>query len=810
MLHPAQLGREIIADAAFAVRSFRRSLAWTCVTLLTIALAVGASTAVFSVADTLLLRPLAYRDATRVYTAVLEGKLPGETIALPMSSETVREWRRRARTIEGAAPYSNGPSAFLHGDVDDISVATVVVDDQFLPFTGSRPLIGRNFTAEEMAPNGPRAILLGEGFWRRQYGASPEVLGKVVQLELGGHPGARASTIVGVVPASVALPDLNVGRPDVWLPLVTGERGISGVAVRLAPGMTASIANGELRAILDRVGGIDPADAPLHPHLRLSRPQDALPFRRALALLTGAVTLLLLIAGSNVSHLLLQRGLARERELAVRHAIGAHRARLIRQLGTESTLLGLAGGALAVLVGWVTLQLLARLRPASLPALSYVSTTHGLIPLAAALAIAGGLIIGVGGALHVAHENLGQALRTGATSATRTHRRLRGTLVIAQIALSTTLLAGAILLIRAVIDFERVRLGFDPRHLYAVSFRDRDLSELGSPEARAASALTIRELARRQLGTTNLTIAATATTGMAFPSAFESRDHPGSVGAPGITGVDYVAPDYFSAMRMALVAGRTFDEGSSARGEVIVSQSLARQLGEGSTILGRQYRFRARRNASIEPWQTVVGIAPDILDNRLDLEPKPMLYQPFPGNAVNTTLIVRLSRNDAGDVLRRFARSVQPDPLTWRVTNVAEQIEQSMAEPRFTMSVLVLFATAGVVLAAIGLFGVLSYTLGLRTREIGVRLTLGATRRSIAALFVRDAVGQTALGMALGLAGVMGLTRLIGTSVYGVHGFDTITFVLASASTLFASAMASAAPLFRATRIDPVVAMRAE
>lgn len=810
MPHPAGIARDVGTDAVFALRSFRRSPGWTCVTLLTIALGVGASTAVFSVADTLLLRPLAYRDASRVYTAVLEGRVQGEAIALPMSSDIVREWQGSARTIEAVAPYSNGPGAFLRGDLDDISVATAVVDDRFVPFTGARPLIGRNFTREEIAPNGPRAILLGEGLWRRQYGASPDVLGRVVQLELGGHPGSRASTIIGVLPASIMLPDFDSARPDVWLPLVAGERGISGVAVRLEPGMSATVARRELVAILDRAGGIDPGDAPLHPYLRLSRPQDELPFRRALLLLTGAVILLLLIACSNVSHLLLQRGVARERELAIRHAIGAHRARLVRQLVTESTLLGVAGGALAALVGWVALEILSWQRPTSLPALSLLSTTHGVIPVAAALAIAVGLIIGVLGALHVAHGHLGQSLRSGATSAALTHRRLRGMLVIAQIALSTTLLAGAILLIRAVIDFERVRLGFDPRDLYAVSFGDRDLSKIQSPESRAASARTIRRIAERSLGAGSSTIAATATTGIAFPSAFESREHPGLVATPGITGIDYVAPDYFATMRMPLVAGRSFDEGSLARREVIINQALARQLGQGSAILGRQFHFRAKRNGSVEPWQTVVGVAPDILDNRLDRERKPMLYQPFPGNAVNTTLIVRLSRNDAGDVLRRFARSVQPDPLTWRVTNIAEKVEQSTAEPRFTMSVLVLFAASGVVLAAVGLFGVLSYTLGLRTREIGVRLTLGATRGSIAALFARDAVSQTALGMVLGLAGVVGLTRLIGTSVYGVHGFDTLTFVLAAASTLFASAAACAAPLFRATQVDPIVAMRSE
>jgi hypothetical protein len=261
---------------------------------------------------------------------------------------------------------------------------------------------------------------------------------------------------------------------------------------------------------------------------------------------------------------------------------------------------------------------------------------------------------------------------------------------------------------------------------------------------------------------------------------------------------------------MPLIGGRTFDEGSFLRAEVIVSRSLAHQLAYGGNVVGRQFRFRARPNGPVEPWQTVVGVAPDILDNRLDREPKPMLYQPFPSNAVAPSLIVRLPRKDAEDVLRHFAKSVQPDPLTWHVTDVDADIEQSIAEPRFTMFVLVLFAASGVLLAAIGLFGVMSYTLGMRTREIGVRITLGATRQNIAGLFVRDALSQAVFGTAIGLAGAAAATRVTQMSFYGVHGFDTTTFILAAASMLLASLAACAGPLFRATRVDPVVAIRAE
>jgi predicted permease len=583
--------------------------------------------------------------------------------------------------------------------------------------------------------------------------------------------------------------------------------GIRAVAVRLMPGVKAAAAQQELTALFKHAGGFDPGFADVKPQIRVSRPQDDLPFREALILLSGAVILLLLIACSNVSHLLLQRGLTRERELAIRHALGAHRVRLVRQLVTESALLALAGGVLAMLVGWGALALSIRLRPASLPELSYLPSSRGVIPVAAGLALAVGLIVGVLGALHVAHKHLAQSLRTGASTATRGHRRLRGTLVVGQIALSAVLLAGAIILIRGVIDLEREQLGFDPHDLYAVSFRS--LPAEPTADRLAAFASTIRNLGERALGSGDLTIANGISSGMEMPSALETRDRPGVVGPPGFTRITFVAPDYFRTLRMPLIAGRTFDEGSESRDEVIVSRSLARQLWHDGNAVGRQLR-NSMWQGRFQQWHTVVGVVPDILTNRLDHDAQAMLYRPFPGGAVSTTLIVRSSRADAGDLLRRFAKSVQPDPRRWRISDVERTIEQSIAEPRFTMSVLVLFATCGVALAAIGLFGVVSYSLRLRTREIGVRITLGATRRDIAGLFIRDALTQVAIGTAIGLAGAVAITRLARMSFYGVQSFDSGTFTVAAVSMLLVSLAACAGPLLRAMRVDPVVAMRAE
>ncbi|HXB23824.1 MAG TPA: ADOP family duplicated permease [Gemmatimonadaceae bacterium] len=806
-MHTAQLAKDVASDSAFALRSFRRAPGWAFVTLLTIALGVGASTAVFSVADTFLIQPLPYRDASRVYAVSLEDTVQGRTYRRPVPPHITREWRRSARTIEDAASYGPTTRSFFHGALNDVYVRTTTVDEGFLGFTGARPVIGRGFTPDETVPNGPRSLLISEGFWRREFGGSPDVLGKAVRLAQWSDSDSRSWTVVGVMPASLALPDFQNQRPDIWLPLVDREESwISGVAVRLRPGQSPRAASEELTAILDRTGGLDQYGS-LHPRVRVSRPQDDLTFRQALLLLTGAVVLLLLIACSNVSHLLLQRGLTRERELAIREALGAGRLRLVRQLVTESTLLALAGGALAMVVAWASLNGLMWLRPTDVPALSYVSTTRGVVPIAAALAIAVGLAIGVLGAMHVVHGHLGQSLRAGASSATRSHRRLRATLVVGQIGLSAILLVGAILLIRAVVDLERERLGFDPRDLYAVSFDE--LKHPRSLESQATFAATIREAARRTLGTRDVTIAADPFSAMGYSFAVEMPEHRGAVWPAMSIKENSVAPDYFSMLRMPLIAGRLFDDGALSSNEVIVSRSLAHRLWHDDNVIGRQFR-NATPGGGIQQWQTVVGVAPDILTNRLDRESKPVLYRSFPHDEPLTSLIVRLRRKDALELLRRFAKSVQPDPLEWGVRDVNEEVEQSTAEPRFTMAVLLLFALCGVLLAAIGLFGVVSYTLSQRTREIGVRITLGATRRDIVGLLLRDALSEVALGTGIGLVGALAVTRFTQTLAYGVHGFEPITFILAAVAVLLASSVACAGPLFRATRVDPTVAIRGE
>jgi predicted permease len=799
------------ADVSFAFRSLARTPGWTAVALLTIALGIGATTTVFSAADTLLFRTIPYPHASRVYLVLREFTIDGHEAFAGVPLSTVREWRDHGRTIESVVPFGRS-SGLLGTGEDTVTFHAALIDTGFLAFAGVRPLVGRNFTADETTYGGPDAVLLTERFWRRRYGGSHDVLGKVV--EISGQP----RTIVGVVPASFSIPDFRSEPPDVLLPLVIIPNRTYGslVLVRLRPGVSPSIATAELDAIAKRASVTGPRIAaniePMPMQLRLMRPQDRLEIRQALVMLTGAVALLLLVACTNIAHLLLARGATRQRELAVRHALGADRARLLRQLVTESIVLALVGGVLAGVVGWAGLEVLNAVRPERLVALSHVSRHNDILGIAAVLALASGLVIGLLAALRIAHRELGTSLRAGASSAAPGGRRLRSTLVVGEVALSTTLLVGALLLIHAVFDLQHTRLGFDARDLWAVSF---PAAQDDAPATRAAFGTLLRERAARIPGAERATLAESAPGigNWVALSSFETPERPADGVEPMGTSQEVVAADYFSVMKLPLLAGRTFDEGSAVRHEVIINSSLAHELWPGGDAIGRRFRNAVRApGRPAEEWQTVIGVVPDVVRSLVESAAQPATYRPLDATtaAGQLTLLVRLHGENPAARLREFASMVRPDSRGVVIESVREKIDRSMAEPRFTMRVLVVFALLGVLLSAIGLFGVISYNVGQRTREIGVRMTLGATRSSIARLVVGDGIRLALIGTLVGLLGAVMATRLIQGMLYRVSPLDPLSFGLGAVLLLVISVIACTAPMLRATAVDPVIAVRAE
>ena len=641
-----------------------------------------------------------------------------------------------------------------------------------------------------------------------RFGGARDVVGKSIVLDNATY------TIVGVAPSSLTLPLLDLPRSDVWLPFVVhpDERTITVVA-RLAPNASVDVVAAELQTILDRTG-VDPM-AGLTATMKVEHPTDTLTYRRGLLMLSGAVALLLLVACINLAHLLLARGVARERELAVRYALGAGRTRLIRLLITESLIVAVAGGALAIFVGWAGLRLLAASHPVKMFALAHVTAGFSLVVVAAAVACVAGIAIGLLTALRIARSGIGEALRTGAFSSRARGSRLRSTLVVGEVALSAVLLVGALLLIHAVYDLQRTRLGFDAHGLYSISFNTR-ASQLTQPEQRAAFGDLLRGQAQRLPGVEAVTLADTPpTNSRRLLAVLESDEQPAPPNAPA-TAVPsaVVAPDFFATMRMPLIAGRTFDSRSAANGEIIISQALARTLWPDGNAVGHRFR-QATVNAATAnmPWWTVIGVAPDIITRTLlDAKPEPAMYRPIDDDwgAGRITLVVRLKTDDAASALQKLAMAVRPGTSMPVVTGLEEHMNETAAEPRFTMVVLITFATLAVVLAATGLYGVIAYTVAQRTREIGVRIVLGASRTMIARLVIGNGLRLAVTGVVIGLIGAMGATRVIEHLLYGVSRLDPFSFVGGAALLVAISVLACVVPMLRATSVDPIVAVRVD
>lgn len=819
----------LLSDVRYALRALARTPGWTAIALLTIALGVGATTTVFSVADSLIVRTFPYPNASRVFIAQRQFTINGDVVAvsLPFGMSTV--WREKARTIEDAVLAGGGFPELFGSGADTLTANVSFVEPGFIAFAGAHLVIGRVPKQDELTPS-THLMFITEQFWRRQYAASPDVIGKTVKVR------GDDWTIVGVVPASLTVPNFRAPRSDVLAIAAPDQQVNSAVLVRLKPGVSREAATAELEAIMQHADLQDVRAVPMPMPLRLKKPEDWLAIRRPLVMLTGAVALLLLVACTNVAHLLLARGAARQRELAVRHALGAGRSRLIRQLVTESVVLAIIGGALAAIVGWAGLHLLMALKPddREFNALTYVSTNHAVLSIASALAILAGVAIGVIAALRSAHRDVAVALRIGAASSAHTARRLRSLLVVGEVALSAMLLVGALLLVHALFSLEHESLGFDARGLYGIEMR---LPRGMAPAARDAFAAEARDRIAAMPGVSDAIVSGRVPGGRGFTfiGAWETPDHPRDTRESDGGFDDYaVTARYFSMLHMRLLAGRTFDEGSYERNEIIVSQSFANVVSPGRSPLGLRVRNATARTRSgihvipgqkpappapDEPWKTIIGVVPDVVTSFGQHPVTGMFYHPLAPQGSTSpagfglpraTVIVRIAHPSALGRVSAFASALAPNGGSATVTNVRETIDATLAEPMFVMRLLVAFAALGVVLAAIGLFGVISYSVSQRTREIGVRMTLGATRGSIARLVVGDGVRLALAGIVLGLGGALVATRLIASVLFGVSRFDPFSLGAGAALLLAVAVIACVAPMLRATAIDPAIAVRAE
>ena len=798
----AQTIDSLVQDTRYALRTLRRQLGWSAIAVLTLALGIGATTAMFSVVNSLVLHPIAYPNADRV-VMIWSVRANSPDFMIPPPAKAFAEWRSQAHTLESIEEFEF-VNATLTGRGDAAALHGATMSPGFLAFAGTRPLLGRGFVASDSLPGSPRVAMIGEPMWRARFGASDSVLGKTLVLD------DRTYQIVGVAPGSLRLPFQSALAPDFWLPLGRDTLAYGHLTVgRLRSGVDATAATRELDTIAAR---LSPGPRPFV--TRVAAPPQMISSRSTLGLLAAASGLLLIVACTNVAHLLVARGATRRRELAIRAALGAERRRLLRQLLTESFVLAAIGSALGLVIGCAGVRAVVGLRPKSFDQLSLAHVDTRVVGVALLVSIVTGVAFGLTAALHSVRRTTSDALRGNVLSGTTTRpsNRLRSGLVVTEMALSTLLLVGAALVVRSVVNLERTDPAFDAANLYSLALQLPD-NRYPSPADRAVFLDALAKRARSVTGVSAVTIAS------AFPPEvggymlatleIEGGD---TTRSPQQVAQNTVDDDYFGVLGLRLIDGASFTPGSAARGEVVINEGLARRLWPSGRAVGRRVRFGGPRGSS--NWLTIVGVASNVPMHGLSNDrSEPLMYLPFRGSETRSGAAVAVRTQpgaDPGVALRAIVRTLDPRLPPPAVRSVARALDETIASQRFAMTLLGMFAALALILSAVGLYGVISFVVTQRAREIGIRVALGATSAQIARAVVARGFALSAAGVLIGLVAAVWAAKLIANVLYGVEPVELISYGVTSALLLGISLVACVVPMRRAAAIDPAITMRAE
>jgi putative ABC transport system permease protein len=810
-------------DVRYAGRQVAKAPGFTAIAVLTLALGIGANTAIFSVVHRLLLAPLPYPNGNRIVMAIQDDQWGGVPIRTSVGSELVRAWWARTRTIATIAGVSEHMFSVRPDDTVD-TIPTAGITSNFLPMLGVRPILGRSFTPDEERAGAPTVAMISHALWQRMYGGRADVLGRVVHYE------NQPLTIIGVTPPGLSIPLSRNPAPHVWLPSRLEHAGENsagrpgpGVFATLRPGVSAEAASRELQTIAASL-----ADSLQGPgRVRVMRAQDFLDARetRAVQVLFAAVGALLLIACANVANLLLARAWTRQREFAVRAALGAGRRRLARQVLTESVLLALAGGLLGVGVAWLVRRIIVALRPPALDHLADVRIEPAVLLWTFGISVATGILFGCAPAVVAGARQVGDVLRreTRGGSAGVASRRVRSALIVLEIATSLVLLVGSGLLVRSFAALQRMPLGFEPRGLVYTDVL------VGGPRNRDRR-LALRDATLRRLralpGVTGVAIGTLPMNGWIGVGGLEVetgrdrkttrvREH----------GTVFITPDYFRVARIALVAGRLPDSSTLTAAwqtgmfglspEVLVNREFARRAWPGGSAIGARVRTPAdaRPDGHAEPWSTVVGIVDDTRMPEVRGEVAAVqVYSLIPPRLGNVPFVVRTTTSGdvAAPMIKRAIASLDPGIYVRMVISGDTYLRNGLAPTRFAMALMTAFAVVALVLAAVGLYGVIAYGVSQRTREIGVRVALGAEPRAVAGLVIGGGLRLAAVGVVLGTVAAAASTRVLRSMLYAVSPADPATFAVIALVVAAIALLASYVPARRASRIDPTEALRAD
>jgi putative ABC transport system permease protein len=818
-----RLLEEVWQDMGYGARMLRRSPGFTAVATLSLALGIGANTAIFSVLYAVLLRPLPYHDPNHLVLIFSSGR---EDPKEPISLDDFAILKSQSLSFEAMSIFykNTGFSRVnLTGAAEPEVVQGGFVSADFFPLMGIAPQIGRIFTSEEETQRN-RVVILNQGLWRRRFGGASDVAGRMLQIDGVGFE------VIGVMPATFQFP---ARETQFWAPITTNRywldrpaldkthvRGFYArwnVVARLKPDVPLQQAQAEMNLLAKRLEQVNP-------DLNKGMGVCALPLRvelngntrLALIILLAAVSFVLLIACGNVANLILARGTSREREMAIRTALGAGRARLIRQLFTESVMLAMLSGCLGLYLAAVGVPALIALGPSDIPRLEESGLDSMVLAFTLGISLLAATICGLVPAWKISRSDPGKSLKSGGRgqSGTIAFGRARGLLVIAEFALSVILLTGAGLLIRSLLAVQAVGPGFEPEHALTMhvtlpadtkltrrkAFLDSALERVGAlPGVGAVGAIDgLFQLG----GASNLGLRSIE------GRAVEPREQWTALTWKTISG------EYLQAMGAPLLRGRFFSEedGPNSPLVAIINESMARRYWPNEDAIGKKFKGQDRRGRD-DDWLTVIGVVGNMRSHGLERQPTPYVFEWYKqSGAIPSDLVARTKGDPAkfATSLRNAVRSLDQTAILSKVTTIEEQLSEQMSPRRFQTSLLTLFSIIALTLASMGIYGVMRYTVVQRTHEIGIRMALGAQIRDVLRLVIGEGIKLALVGLLIGFGGAWALTRLMKNLLFGVSATDPLTFIVVAPLLTSVALLACWIPARRATKVDPLEALRCE
>ena len=801
-------------DLRYSLRTFWKTPGFALIAILALALGIGANTAIFSVVNAVLIRPLPYAAPEQlvwIWESSPANEIPQEVASYP----NFNDWRQQSQSFNGMAGFVSNNSFLTatDGTLERIPSGAVVGD--FFSVLGVIPMYGRTFLPDE---GESRVVILSHALWQRRFGGDPQIVGQQIAMQ-GGQ-----TTVVGIMPPHFQHPEPGLKvQPQLWVPLntknITARRGdFLGVVARLKPGATVEQARAEMKNIAERLAQQYPATnanwttivLPLHERFVGN-------VRPALLLLLGAVGFLLLIACANVANLLLARATTRLKEIAIRSALGAGRRRIMRQLLTENIVLALLGGGVGLLLAFWGVAALRALSPRDIPRLDAIGIDRWVLLFTLGISVATGVIFGLLPTLGASKLNLNELMKEGGRGGSdgRSRSRLRSALVVGEIALSLLLLIGAGLLVKSFLRLQDTKPGYNPTNLLTaeltppsskykenqqiVNFYDQLLEQLKhQPGVKAAGLTSALPLSGG---------------GDVLGFAVEGRQVNTNERAPDAE-ARIISPDYFHAMEIPLLRGRLFNESDNTEAPfaLVISDSLARRYFRDEDPLGKRITFGNPAAKDVR-WYGIVGVVGDVRQADLANQPYEQIYRSYrqvPRRAL--TVMARTTGDPLAfvETLRNQVRAVDPQQTIYNVRTAEIVLAESIARPRFNMLLITIFAVVALLLATVGVYGVISYTVSQRTQEIGIRMALGARPRDVLKMVVGQGLLLALIGVGAGLIASFAVMRLLVSLLYGVTPTDFATFATVSAALMLIVAIASYIPARRATKVDPLVALRYE